>query len=64
MLYTLIIWSSLCTSADPACETGDYLLFNEYSSLRACEAVLAAWIVSAPETHYGACYKPSKKRKT
>ena len=56
ILFTLILWSSLCTAADIDCETGDYLTQGQYRTLAACESVLAAW-KSVKPTNRGACYR-------
>lgn len=55
MLYTLIIWSSLCTSIDPNCETGDYVVHGQYKTLEECESHLSAWKL-AKSTNRGVCY--------
>ncbi len=61
LLYTLIIWSSLCTAADPGCETGDYVTLGQYRTLDECEARLKAWKLVTP-TDRGVCYKPRRLR--
>ena len=57
MLYTLIIWSSLCTAIDVNCETGDYVLHGQYSTLEACNVSLHAWKIARPPTNRGVCYR-------
>jgi hypothetical protein len=55
-MYTLIIWSLLCTSIDKDCETGDYLeLPKQYSSVTECTQDGKAWESIKP-TNRWACY--------
>lgn len=57
ILYTLIIWSSLCTSIDPNCETGDYMVHGQYKTIKECEDHLKSWKLARPPTNRGVCYK-------
>jgi hypothetical protein len=43
-MYTLFIWTLLCTSIDADCETGDFLeLPKVYTSLTECDQDGDAW---------------------
>ena len=50
-MWTLIVWSALCTAASPTCETGDYLYQGTFTR-KVCLQKLAAWELSA-EDHRG-----------
>jgi hypothetical protein len=62
LLFTLIIWSSLCTAIDPSCETGDYVVHGQYKTLVECNAHLRAWKIARIPTNRGVCYR--RKRAT
>ena len=53
-MYVLIIWSALCTAADPGCETGDWITHSVWGARATCQAKLKLWKMSGP-SHRGAC---------
>jgi len=60
-MYVLIIWSALCTSADPGCMTGDYIEFGIYQNKVSCIEVREAWRASS-EHHRAVCYYSEGKK--
>ncbi len=61
-MYTLIIWSYLCTAIDPNCPTGDFIVFGTYESERVCMKARKAWKASG-EYNSGVCYLTTKPTK-
>ncbi len=59
-MYTLIIWTTLCTGFDLNCETGHWLeMETKYGARVTCEKALEAWKASSTE-HRGACLYKEK----
>ena len=56
MIYTLIVWSALCTAAIPNCPTGDFIIVARKLSQDDCNARLSTWMTLG-EHQRGACYK-------
>jgi len=54
-MYTLIIWTFLCTSFHADCPTGDFMEMDTYEGKTACNRDLKAWLIS-DENHRGICY--------
>lgn len=56
-MYTLIIWSMLCTAADIGCETGDYLRLEDktYTAKSLCVRDGERWAFLAPNSNRYAC---------
>lgn len=58
-MYILIIWSYLCTAADPGCLTGDFKELGPYEFKSQCMKARRAW--KASDKHNGAvCYWSGK----
>ena len=61
MIYTLIVWSALCTAVQgqEICPTGNYITVARDISAADCERRLSTWFTLG--THQrGACYKVYK----
>lgn len=55
-MWTLIIWSLLCTAADTDCKTGDYLVMEEtHTHIRLCDEAGEFWLKPARSTNRYAC---------
>ena len=59
-MWTLIIWSMLCTAVSPDCPAGDYYVHGMFPTRSLCLQKLAAWELSA-EDHRGVCYIKSMR---
>ncbi len=63
MIYTLIIWSALCTSLDTDCDTGDWYIHTTFENSgdmdahTACETDLLSWLKVSGNRGY--CYAGS-----
>ena len=53
-MYKLIIWSALCTSADPLCELGDWTEHSVWGARVTCNSKLESHKISGDD-HRGAC---------
>lgn len=56
MLYTLIVWSALCTAVDQPCPTGDFITVAVGLEFDDCARRLDSWMTLG-EQQRGICYK-------
>ena len=54
-MWTLIVWSTLCTAASPTCETRNYRTVKTFPTRVECLQKLAVWNLIAKD-HRGVCY--------